>query len=79
MTVSLRTEVLCRLASLAVLALVLLGVAGVRAWTLAVVVAYAALHALDLGRRRAGAPARVSVSPLRVALPVIRVRRRADR
>ncbi len=76
---SVRGEVLCRASSFGVLTLLLLGVVGVEVWTLAVVAAYGALQVSDARRVRRTTATRVTLSPLRVALPVVRVRRRRDR
>ena len=74
-----RAEVLCRASSFAVLALLLLGLVGVEVWTLSVVAAYGALQVIDARRAHRTTTTRVTLSPIRVALPVVRVRRRRDR
>ena len=74
-----RTQALCRLSSLAVVAALLLGLVGVHLWTLAVVGAYAALQARDTYASTRGRTPRVAAATLIVPLPVLRVRRRAGR
>ncbi len=79
MSTPFRTQVLCRLSSLVVVAGLLLGLVGVRLWTLAVVAAYAALQVRDTYASTRGRATRVGAASLVVPLPVLRVRRRAGR
>ncbi len=79
MSSALRTQALCRLSSLAVVAALLLGLVGVHLWTVAVVAAYAALQARDTYASTRGRTPRVAGATLTVPPPVLRVRRRARR